>query len=436
MTFIINAAVVRAMASQAQPVSSTSWVSDKSQTSPHFSSQKSASFGSWESRRPRDSLEKVHQRNKSVQSVAELSRAPHQRLLTSVRNFSVQVMRDDQEEEEEEEDEVNDIDSNFNNQGRVRPPLNRSFLCNRYPKGKASLLVFVMNVIASYGFGAAVTGIINILHTKNPTFHFMHIAFQHFISRLVYPISGFIADVYIGRYRMIRAALYLLFVGYLILVVSFILKGQLHKSSKTHITIETIYMVAFILITAGGGAFESSVIPFGVDQLIGASSEEISSYFHFLYFARNLGYAFGLLVYWLVSFVISYTDDSEVYNVFQPFVTVVILTFGVLLHQCLSHWYFNNRPGENPVKLVLKVLYFAASVKRHIPIRRRAFRYSEERKKRIDLAKVEYDGEFSSEKVEDVKAFCRICLVLFTLTPALSSTPAVRGYNAFLCSYS
>ena len=86
---------------------------------------------------------------------------------------------------------------------------------------------------------------------------------------------------------------------------------------------------------------------------------------------------------------------------------------------------FQNRPGENPVKLVLRVLCFAAFVKRHIPVRRRAFRYSEERKKRIDLAKVEYDGEFSSEKVEDVKAFCRICLILFTLTPALSATPAV-----------
>ena len=145
---------------------------------------------------------------------------------------------------------------------------------------------------------------------------------------------------------MIRSALYLLFVGYLILVVSFILEEQLHKSPKTHITIDIIYTVAFILITAGGGEFESSVIPFGVDQLAGASSKEISSYFHFLYFACNLGYALGLLVYWPVSFIISYTDNSKVYNVFQPFVTVVILTFGVLLHQCLCHWYFKTDQGR------------------------------------------------------------------------------------------
>lgn len=158
------------MASPAQPVSGTSWVSDNS-------SKKSASFDSWGSKRPRDSLEKMHQRNNSVQSLAKLSPAPHQRLLTSVRNFSVQIMRDDQEEKEEEEDEVNDIDRNMNNQGRVHRPLNCSSLCNHYPKGKASLLIFIMNVIASYGFGAAATGIINILHTKNPTFQFMHINF-------------------------------------------------------------------------------------------------------------------------------------------------------------------------------------------------------------------------------------------------------------------
>ena len=427
MTFTVSAAVhsiVRAMASPAQPVSGTSWVSARSWTSSRTSSKKSASFGSWGSRRPRDSLEKMRQRNNSEQSVAEVPQAPH-RLLMSVRNFSVQVMRGVQEEEEEEDDEESDIDSNLNDQGGVHPPLNRSFLCDRYPKGKASLLVFIVNVIASYAFGAAATGIINILHTKNPTIQFMHMGFQHFISRLVYPISGFIADVYIGRYRMIRAALYVLFVGYLILVVSFTLKGQLNESPKINMTIDVIYMVAFVFITAGGGAFESSIIPFGVDQLEGASSEEISSYFHYFYFARNLGIGLGLFIYGLVSFIISHSDDSKMYAVFQPFVTVVILTLGVLLHQCLSHWYFKNRPGENPVKLVLKVLCYAAFVKRHIPVRRRAFRYGEEKKKRIDLAKVEYDGEFSGEKVEDVKAFCRICLILFALSPAFSTSNAV-----------
>ena len=148
------------MASPAQPVSR---VSDRSQTSSWTSSKKSASFGSWGSRRPRDSLEKMHQRNNSVQSVAELPQAPHHRLLMSVRNFSVQIMRGEQEEEEEEEeedDEESDIDSNLNDQG-VHPPLNRSFLCDRYPKGKASLLVFILNIIVSYAFGTA--EILNIL---------------------------------------------------------------------------------------------------------------------------------------------------------------------------------------------------------------------------------------------------------------------------------
>ena len=419
------------MASPAQPVSGTSWVSDRSRTSSRTSSKK-LSFGSWGSRRPRDSLEKMRQRNNSVQSVAELPQAPHHRLLMSVRNFSVQVMRGVQEEEEneEEEDEESDIDSNLNDQGGVHPPLNRSFLCDRYPKGKASLLVFILNVIAGYAFGTA--EILNILQTKNPTIKFMYVVFQPSITRLVYPISGFIADVYIGRYRMIRAALCVLFIGYFILVVSFLVKGQL---PKTHgVTFDIVHVIAFILITAGSGAFESSIIPFGVDQLEGASSEEISSYFHYYYFARNLGIGLALFVYGLVSFIISHSDDSKMYTVFQPFVTIVILTLGVLLHQCLSHWYFKNRPGENPVKLVLKVLCYAAFVKRHIPVRRRAFRYGEEKKKRIDLAKVEYDGEFSGEKVEDVKAFCRICLILFTLIPSLSTIQAVGIHSYISCA--
>ena len=235
---------------------------------------------------------------------------------------------------------------------------------------------------------------------------------------------------------MIRAALCVLFIGYFIVVVSFLLKGQLPKTNG--VTFDIVHVIAFILISAGSGAFESSIIPFGVDQLEGASSEEISSYFYYCYFTRNLGIGLGLLVYGLVSFIIlklSHSDDSNsVYSVFQPFVTVVILTLGVLLHQCLSHWYFKNRPGENPVKLVLKVLCYAAFVKRHIPVRRRAFRYGEEKKKRIDLAKVEYDGEFSGEKVEDVKAFCRICLILFTLIPAHSALRAVGIHSYISCA--
>ncbi|CAI8041664.1 hypothetical protein GBAR_LOCUS23135 [Geodia barretti] len=116
---------------------------------------------------------------------------------------------------------------------------------------------------------------------------------------------------------------------------------------------------------------------------------------------------------------------EQLYRVVQPLVTTVTLTVGLILMICFHHWFFKNTLWENPVKLIARVLCYAATVKRHLPVRNRAFRYGEERKRRIELAKMTYDGKFPDEKVEDVKAFCRILLILLTLTPAMFSINGV-----------
>ena len=286
-----------------------------------------------------------------------------------------------------------------------------------------------------YAFGAAITGILHTSQSDQPVsevFKFLHIFLQYCANRMFYPLAGFIADVYVGRYRMIRFSIILLWIGYAIITVSFVLEDLRHDMIKDNIVVRVLRCVAFLFISAGGGGFEATIIPFGVDQLQGASSAEISSYFHFLYFGRNLGMVCGIFVYCVVSYVteqltVPAISKMQKYEAFQPLIIMVILTVGILLNICLNHWYFKDRQRENPVKLVLKVLWYAAFVKRGIPVRRRAFRYGEEKKPRIELAKVEYDGKFSAESVEDVKAFCRICFIMIALAPALSSITAVSS---------
>ncbi|CAI8051370.1 Solute carrier family 15 member 4, partial [Geodia barretti] len=314
-------------------------------------------------------------------------------------------------------------------------------------------LVFVLNVIVSYAFGAAITGIVNIFTiekdvplnaTEVHVLTFMRLLFQYCISRMFYPVAGFIADVYIGRCKMVKISLVLLAVGYTMLVVAFILGGQKRvfeqSEAKAAICVDLVRMVAFLIISAGGGAFEATIIPFGVDQLQGASSAEISSYFYFFYFSRNLGMVLGVAIYSIVLYAslkmnsiefenyLQFISDNphinELYGVFQPLVTLIILTVGIILIICFHHWFFKNTLWENPVKLIAKILCYTATVKRHLPVRNRAFRYGEERKRRIELAKITYDGKFPDEKVEDVKAFCRIFLILLSLIPTLFSMNA------------
>ena len=312
-----------------------------------------------------------------------------------------------------------------------------NLLCNRLPRGKVMLLVLVTNILASYAFGAAITGILNILGVhhlikSSGLMYYASIFLQHCASRMFYPIAGFIADVYIGRHKMIRLAIGLLWVGYALITASFLLEEHSSRLPKLKIAIICMRSVAFLLISAGGGGFEATIIPFGVDQLQGASSSEISSYFYYFYFGRNLAMVSGLLVYSLVSDVLlhsrMYTKYNEIqaqYNVIQPLISMIILTIALVLDLCFNHWYFKDKKRENPVKLVLKVLCYAAVVKRKIPHYRKAFRYGEEKKPRIDLAKLQYDGKFYSEDVEDVKTFCRICLILISLSPTLASITAV-----------
>ena len=117
----------------------------------------------------------------------------------------------------------------------------------------------------------------------------------------------------------------------------------------------------------------------------------------------------------IVSCTIASLLPSDYIHIIQVLVVLVVITTALLLHKCLHHWYLINTVHENCIKTVAQVLWYAARVKRHLPQHRRAFRYGEDKQPRIELAKVRYDGIFPDDHVEDVKTFCRICLLLFSL---------------------
>ena len=309
--------------------------------------------------------------------------------------------------------------------------LRRRFNCrracyNRIPKGKASLLIFLLNVIETLAFYGAVDGVLHLGHGLHPksdrsgqTRTFFSLILQYTAGRLLYPITGILADAYFGRYKIVNGSLWLLWMAFALISVSFSLGSTLNVSSVA--TIHILPIFTFVLICLGSAGFEANIIPFGVDQLPqGASSDEMSSYFYWYFAARQLGILIGTSVFIGFSFIFKnpydFEDNFNTVGAMQSMFVVVFLTVGILLNICFASWYFKGRERMNPVKLILQVLFFAARVKRQPPRKRRAFRYGEERKPRMELAKEEFDGRFSSEEVEDVKTFCRIILVLLSLT--------------------
>lgn len=121
----------------------------------------------------------------------------------------------------------------------------------------------------------------------------------------------------------------------------------------------------------------------------------------------------------------SFVSNNTLYSV-QTVIAAVLITVGIIMHICLQKWYFRDRKRENPIKLIINVLYYSATVERHLPIRNQAFRRGEERKSRIELAKIEYDGIFTSEEVENVKTFCQILFLILTLGGCFATYGGVR----------
>ena len=284
----------------------------------------------------------------------------------------------------------------------------RRYFYDRIPKGRSSLLVFILNVIETFAFYSAVDGIFRLVFKQQTSSlgFLVSIVLQYCFGRVLYPLGGFIADAFLGRYAVIQISLWFLWISYAI----FALAVSLGEETVTQWVLP---IIGYVFLSAGSAGFEANIIPFGVDQLSqGASSSEMSSYFYWYYFGRQLGELAGLLTF---SALVVPPYSSTTSESIQPVVVATVITLGILLHFCLRNWFFKNRERQNPLKLVINVIWYAATAKRQMPRSRRAFRYGEGKKARIDLAKIDYDGVYSSEQVEDVKTFCRILLFVFSL---------------------
>jgi len=300
--------------------------------------------------------------------------------------------------------------------------LNR-FCFNRIPKGSGPLLVFILNVLETFVFYGAFIGLLQlvlIINDSDSNLEFsLNIALTYSVGRLLYPIGGILADVYFGRFRMIRITLLMFWVAYAIMALALPLY---HLAPDLHALVGVILpIIACTLLLVASGGFETTIIPFGADQLSqGASSEEISSYFYWYYFGRQGGaFLFVLLVFGLYLNIDNNTPlegfHFQVIGAVEAFMFVVAMTVALCLQICFQGHFFKDTTRSNPLKLVAGVIYYAATVKRHAPRYRRAFRYGEAKQPRIELAKIEYDGIYSSEEVEDTKTFCQILLFLFSL---------------------
>ena len=228
------------------------------------------------------------------------------------------------------------------------------------------------------------------------------------VPYLFYPLIGLLTDVRFNRFKVIICSLYLLvlslaLVGVLLWMIYMISK----YTSLTRLVLGFKVLTALnvLLVVAGVAGFHSNIIQFGMDQLHDSPSDHQSLFIHWYVWCWQLG---GLLFAVLFKTFLS--------TMTLIFFTVLVALFQVCISHCSKDWFVIDATTFKPYRLLYRVTRFT---RRHkVPIRRSAFTYCEDEIPcGLDLGKHKYGGPFTTEQVEDVKAFYGILRVLLALGP-------------------
>ena len=313
--------------------------------------------------------------------------------------------------------------------------------CNICIKSKAAILILVWSVVIGAVYLALLSGFGVIGFVLQNQEHRFHTSMQSLekivipvitvlvayaflaLILLLYPISGYLADIHCGRYKAVTLSFLLIWVAMLLLsaagVGGMITNFPDKFGPKFAIPLGLCIVLSLLLITVSLACYQSNIIQLGMDQLLEASSEKLALFLHWLMWSYNLGSFLTLLS---IVFLPCYAEVKPIKMklmhilVSAPFICLVFITV-LIAFTCYNHSWFYSEPGQNnPYKTVYRILSFAW--KNKYPIRRSAFTYCDDFKpSRIDFAKERYGGPFTTPQVEDVKTFLRIVVVLLALGP-------------------
>ena len=193
----------------------------------------------------------------------------------------------------------------------------------------------------------------------------------------------------------------------------YILEGVLQQYLEEYTITNALAYIVGPLYVFAQKSFVVIMLLFGTDQLLDASSQQLSSFIWWYYWSLYIG--------WAITVVITCSVHSNIllYIACIHFICLIV----ILISSCiLRKWFITERKNKaNPLKLICKVLNFAR--KNKYPLQRSALTYWEhEHPSRLDLGKSKYGGPFQEWEVEDVKTFFRLLPIVFCV--ALVYIPA------------
>ena len=225
------------------------------------------------------------------------------------------------------------------------------------------------------------------------------------------PVSGYIADMFFGRYKVIRTSLRLLWLTSLIGALLSIFDYVVPNAD------EVMYYLQLLLVITPSyvlkGAFLANVIPFGMDQILEGSSEQVCAFISwFAWFGVGASYTVASVI-GPVLYKCCSLQSSEV-AIIISYLPVLFLSLGLFLDFFFRHWLVREPVSVNPLRTIYRVMKYAAL--HRFPEQRSAMTFWEdELPSRLDNGKTKYGGPFTTEQVEDVKTFWKVLVVILII---------------------
>ena len=278
----------------------------------------------------------------------------------------------------------------------------------RYLKNKGAILVLVWNYLISN----LVTFYIERSNESGTVLTYCIIYLMSFC--LTMPIAGWIADTRIGRYKVIRCSIWIMWIATVLATLSSVIAQLVDGYSS----IDTKVLVAiFVLMAIGLAGYHVNIIQFGLDQLYDASTTEIKSFI--------IWHVWTMLS---IGFITDYIFAclSKKYKPVQFLFACLNATLALVLMIFKHRWLVKEEPvKQNAIKQAYRVIKYAIKTKQ--PTRSAFTHCEDELPSRIDFGKSKYGGPFTIEQVEDVKTCLRLIPIAIA-GGALAGSMLISGY--------
>ncbi len=240
-----------------------------------------------------------------------------------------------------------------------------------------------------------------------------------------YPLAGYLADNVVGKYKMIIRSLQLLLIAILVSIVPTAIFMALFITGQFagFVGVIVVAVLFYLAMNISFIGFNANVIQFGMEQLHDSPVHHQSL---FIYWYVWIYYLVQLIIVqpWNMVFTNDFFVAIPLCGSLLLLASFAIIAVSLCVALKRKKWFLIIPSEVSPYKLVYKVTQFA----RHheVPIRRSAFTYCEDEiPTGLDLAKNKYGGPFTTEEVENVKAFYGILKIIVALGPVFFFTYAV-----------